>query len=1204
MLSRLKRKPPSTGSSAPDSPSSVQLEHDDDHAPPPPPPSASSPPSSRSSYQQRSFTTPVKGRTQGHLSTDSLSPTRHRAYTSTASPDDHGLVLRRPTSRASSFGSAHLDRPAFDSPASTSTHAIGEGSLSLHHLAPPPSSHPSSSSSSNPALTLVVQAPELAAHSAAASRDVYDHHDYHLHPDADDHLETPTSYSDHRTPLASHEPLFDPHAPTTLGSSTQSQPVPVASSSLSPAHAAPHARPRSHTSSEAVLRSAPLAAAAQQHPRALRASDGLDALEAINRGPSSRSGARSGSGSGTGPGTGTGSGTASPPSMSRASSRGAGPGAAAFGSRPVSRSNSITSQQQQPHAHQGEPHLAATARALRPGSAASGARSYSPARGRKPGSGSSNGGGGPSAKGGIAGALALSGVSLATPGGARPPGVALGAGLMAAAAAAAAGAGEGERERAPASPGAGGAAAGSPTHVAPPQASARTSLESHIAAAAGSPYHASGAAGDESDGVGSSSIYLGHHGSGDHASAFLSMDHLGDYDDVVSQLGTGYAVASSKRNADFHALFKNVPDDDYLIEDYGCALQREILIQGRLYISEHHLSFYANIFGWVTSLVIPFSEVCSIEKRMTAYVIPNAIQVATMHARHTFASFLSRDTTYDLIGNIWRMIHPVIPLSAALPDALSTSTSRTGHEHESDDEPSPVGGGGSAATAVSASGVEVTQSSEGVGSRAKRRLKGLRKRGGTGESAQGGKAVVDGGVRSSPGGGGAGAASRAAGGAQDRVDGDEDDEGGSAGGKKKKKGGGAATPPHAPTTDTCPTLKNLKEVCMDAQFPGAPEKIYNLMFTSGFMKGFWAENQKLMEIQIGDWAPQASGSNLLARSMSYIKPLNGSIGPRQTKCLITDESAHVDFDDFVCVVTTTRTPDVPSGSAFSVKTRTSMTWARGNHCRVVVTTGVEWTKSSFIKGIIEKSAIDGQKQYHTDLEKAMRAYIATHRNEFVEEGHDPDDDESDLDSVDGLAATAAATAEDGVDASVAAELASARERTGLLAPLWSALEPLFEHLAHQSPQSLLLGAVVAILVLSNLWTLRTASHDVHPAERARRRVAAGESSSGSGSAALGPLPPAVAPVGVVPPQQDPQDVANAVRDVLHHYFAAQQQQQQHTAPAPAAQAPTAAPVEVGGGGPGTEHGHVGALARELDALEARVRALKEQLGALPSGPPE
>lgn len=48
--------------------------------------------------------------------------------------------------------------------------------------------------------------------------------------------------------------------------------------------------------------------------------------------------------------------------------------------------------------------------------------------------------------------------------------------------------------------------------------------------------------------------------------AMVSMDVLGDFDDVVTQIGTGYALASSKRNAEFHALFKNVPEEDYLIE--------------------------------------------------------------------------------------------------------------------------------------------------------------------------------------------------------------------------------------------------------------------------------------------------------------------------------------------------------------------------------------------------------------------------------------------------------------------------------------------------------------------------------------------------------------------------------------------------------------------------------------------------------------
>lgn len=40
--------------------------------------------------------------------------------------------------------------------------------------------------------------------------------------------------------------------------------------------------------------------------------------------------------------------------------------------------------------------------------------------------------------------------------------------------------------------------------------------------------------------------------------------------------------------------------------DYGCALQKDILLQGRIYVSEHHLSFHANIFGWITNVRLPF----------------------------------------------------------------------------------------------------------------------------------------------------------------------------------------------------------------------------------------------------------------------------------------------------------------------------------------------------------------------------------------------------------------------------------------------------------------------------------------------------------------------------------------------------------------------------------------------------------------------
>ena len=106
------------------------------------------------------------------------------------------------------------------------------------------------------------------------------------------------------------------------------------------------------------------------------------------------------------------------------------------------------------------------------------------------------------------------------------------------------------------------------------------------------------------------------------------------------------------------------------------------------------------------------------------------------------------------------------------------------------------------------------------------------------------------------------------------------------------------------------------------------------------------------------------------------------------RCLITDECLHVDFDDTITVLTTTRTPDVPSGNSFMIKTRTCITWARGNSCRVLVTTTVEWSGRSMLKGVITTASISGQKQYHDALEKEVRTYIQQHRSEFVEPGTD------------------------------------------------------------------------------------------------------------------------------------------------------------------------------------------------------------------------
>ena len=135
---------------------------------------------------------------------------------------------------------------------------------------------------------------------------------------------------------------------------------------------------------------------------------------------------------------------------------------------------------------------------------------------------------------------------------------------------------------------------------------------------------------------------------------------------------------------------------------------------------------------------------------MTAFVIPNAIQITTRTSKYTFASFLARDTAYDVIFNIWRLARP--------EDGLT--------EDEISGRP-----------ALDAP-------------------HGLRTASPTGSAA-----ISIGSVA-----------------------------------------------PLTPKVTICACGrdgKHYSEVAIDAVMPGTPERIYNLMFASGFLKDFMRENQKL-----------------------------------------------------------------------------------------------------------------------------------------------------------------------------------------------------------------------------------------------------------------------------------------------------------------------------------------------------------------------
>uniref|UniRef100_A0A3P8RSJ1 GRAM domain containing 2A n=1 Tax=Amphiprion percula TaxID=161767 RepID=A0A3P8RSJ1_AMPPE len=169
----------------------------------------------------------------------------------------------------------------------------------------------------------------------------------------------------------------------------------------------------------------------------------------------------------------------------------------------------------------------------------------------------------------------------------------------------------------------------------------------------------------------------------------------------------------SKYNSQYHKLFQCVPKDEILMKVYSCALLRDILLQGRLYISRNWLCFYANLFGKDIKVAIPVVSVRLVKKHKTAGLVPNGLAITTdTGQKYVFVSLLSRDSVYDVLRRIcthlqvngkslslkqfmeeptlsldefpvvdefpsvlkWRRKPSVVSVSSSLPDLLGDST--------------------------------------------------------------------------------------------------------------------------------------------------------------------------------------------------------------------------------------------------------------------------------------------------------------------------------------------------------------------------------------------------------------------------------------------------------------------------------------------------------------------------------------------------
>ncbi|KAF6027436.1 GRAMD1B [Bugula neritina] len=117
-----------------------------------------------------------------------------------------------------------------------------------------------------------------------------------------------------------------------------------------------------------------------------------------------------------------------------------------------------------------------------------------------------------------------------------------------------------------------------------------------------------------------------------------------------------FSMSSYKQKSEeFHKLFKDIPSDERLLVDYSCAMQKDLLVHGRIYVSQNWICFYANIlFKWETTVVIPCHQIKSMTKEKTARFIPNAIQISTHTEKYFFSTFTSRDKSYLMMFRVWQ----------------------------------------------------------------------------------------------------------------------------------------------------------------------------------------------------------------------------------------------------------------------------------------------------------------------------------------------------------------------------------------------------------------------------------------------------------------------------------------------------------------------------------------------------------------------
>ena len=116
------------------------------------------------------------------------------------------------------------------------------------------------------------------------------------------------------------------------------------------------------------------------------------------------------------------------------------------------------------------------------------------------------------------------------------------------------------------------------------------------------------------------------------------------------------AGSESPRISFIRNKFKQIEQNEKVIDSFACAASQKILLQGMLYVTDMNLYFYSpfndkTLIGKGTKMRISYNSIDCIKKAHNALFFSKSIKVILKHSQQEllFTSFISRKTCYNII---------------------------------------------------------------------------------------------------------------------------------------------------------------------------------------------------------------------------------------------------------------------------------------------------------------------------------------------------------------------------------------------------------------------------------------------------------------------------------------------------------------------------------------------------------------------------